>query len=312
MNAAEYWKNFKLGDELSIAGAFIYNGMRRFHEMRKLDFTDEVFEVLYNLSVGLERLLKIVVVLMEHDDARDQQELEQSLITHNHLDLLARIRKKVEVNLATQHNDLLALLGTFYRSLRYDRFTLASTYNSNREIEALCVFFEKHLNVQISRDSMFGAANEDRYRGFLRKTVLKISRALYKLIETEATKLNLYTYELRSGSKAESVFLRQVNIGDEDVLWKELLIFLMNTKQTSGYLEFLRGIEPLDFDPALVNDYLDCFQSDAAKAVVMDELEHLYGELGREKSKRLEVMKVVGAPNVYFDGPEEKDGGDAK
>jgi hypothetical protein len=28
------------------------------------------------------------------------------------------------------------------------------------------------------------------------------------------------------------------------VIWKELLIFLMNTEETSGYLKFLRGIEP--------------------------------------------------------------------
>lgn len=206
MNAAEYWKNFGLGDELSIAGAFIYNGMRRFHEMRKLDFTDEVFEVLYNLSVGLERLLKIAVVFVEHSETRNQEELEQSLITHNHLELLARVNKKAKLNLSTPHNDLLALLGTFYKSLRYDRFTLSSTYNSKREIEALCIFFEKNLSIEISRDSVFGTQNEDRYRAFLRRTVMKICRALYQLINDEATKLNLYTYELRHGSKAESVF----------------------------------------------------------------------------------------------------------
>lgn len=102
--------------------------------------------------------------------------------------------------------------------------------------------------------------------------------------------------------------MREVNVGDEDVLWKELLIFLMNTKQSSGYLEFLRGIEPLDFDPALTGDYLDCFQSDAAKAMVMDELEHLYDELSGPKSERLKTMKVIGAPNVYFDEPDEDQG----
>lgn len=64
MKPAQFWKNFKLGEEVSVSGAFIYNGMRRFHEMRKLDYTDEVFEVLYNLSVGFERLLKIAVVLL--------------------------------------------------------------------------------------------------------------------------------------------------------------------------------------------------------------------------------------------------------
>ena len=90
MKASDFWKNFRLGEEVHIAGAFIYNGLRRFHELRQLDHSDELFEFLYDLSVGLERLLKIAVVLYEHSDTGDHDELEQSLITHSHLDLLAR------------------------------------------------------------------------------------------------------------------------------------------------------------------------------------------------------------------------------
>lgn len=63
-------------------------GLRRFHELRKLDFPDEVFECLYNLPVGPERLLKIAVVLHEHTEAGDHEALEQSLITHSHLELV--------------------------------------------------------------------------------------------------------------------------------------------------------------------------------------------------------------------------------
>lgn len=307
MKPTQFWKNFKLGEEVSISGAFIYNGMRRFHEIRKLDYTDEVFEALYNLSVGFERLLKISVVLLEHDDAIDQEELEKSLITHNHLDLLNRVKKHVPVNLTSPHNDLLSLLGTFYKSLRYDRFSLSSAYDFKREMEALCDLLRKHLKVDIRHDTpLLGTQNEDRYRRFIRRTVLKISKTLYKVVENRASALNLYTYELRSGSKAETVFLREVDISDEDVLWKELLVFFMNTKSTSGYLEFLRGIPPLDFDPELVGDYLDCFQSDTAKAFVMDELEHHYEELG-EKGNRLELMRIIDAPNVCFDSPEDEE-----
>jgi hypothetical protein len=76
MKRTQAWKNFNLGQELSVSGAFIYNGLRRFHEMRVLDNTDEIFEVLYNFAVGLERLLKIAVVLLEHNETTDQDELE--------------------------------------------------------------------------------------------------------------------------------------------------------------------------------------------------------------------------------------------
>ena len=48
-------------------------------------------------------------------------------------------------------------------------------------------------------------------------------------MKEQARSINLYTYELRHGSKAESVFLREINISEEDILWKELLVFFMNT-----------------------------------------------------------------------------------
>lgn len=64
MNRMEFWKNFKLGEELDISGSFIYNGLRYLHEMRTLHHETEIFEVLYNLAVGLERLLKVTVILI--------------------------------------------------------------------------------------------------------------------------------------------------------------------------------------------------------------------------------------------------------
>lgn len=309
MNASDFWKNFRLGEEVQIAGCFIYNGLRRFHELRLFDHTDELFEFLYNLSVGIERLLKIAVVLYEHTDSTDQEALEQSLITHNHLDLVARVRKHVAINFGTPQNDLLQLLSTFYRTLRYDRFSLSSVYKGQKEAEAIRRLLSKHLAVTFpDSSSPFGTPNEDRYRAFISRTVLKISRTIYQIVDERSTALGLYTYELRHGSKAQSVFLREVNIGNEDVLWKELLIFFMNVEPSTGYLKFIKETKPLEFDPGLVGDYLDCFKSDASKAEVMDELEFHYEEMDPdERRERLKRLGVIGAPGVYFDDPEEDD-----
>lgn len=307
MNEHQAWKNFNLGQELDISGTFIYNGLRRFHEMQVLDRTDEIFEFLYNLSVGLERLLKIAVVLVEHEDDSDQEALEKSLRTHNHLELMQRLRKHRNFNLGPPHNEFLGILGTFYRSLRYDRFTLSSVYNPDRERKALCNFLSKHLQVDLEQpSSLLGTRNDTRYRKYIRGIVTKISSALFEVVRIKASELNLYTYELRHGSKAETIFLRQADLPAEDLLWKELLVFFMNTKSSSGCLEFLRSIEPLEFDPERTGDYLQCFQSDAAKAFVIDELEHLYGEL-QKPGERLEMMSVIGDPNTYFDYPNSED-----
>jgi len=307
MNKHQAWKNFNLGQELSISGAFIYNGLRRFHEMQTLDHTDEIFEFLYNLSVGFERLLKIAVILIEHRDDSDQEALEKSLITHNHLELMKRVKQNTKLNLGPPHNEFLALLGTFYTSLRYDRFTLSSVHDSDREKNALWSFLSKHLQVELGESSgFFATQNDARYRKYIRRIVMKISSELFELVRTKASELNLYTYELRHGSRAETIFLGQADLPAEEVLWKELLVFFMNTQSTSGLLEFLRSIEPLGFDPELAGDYLQCFQSDAAKAFVMDELEYLYSEL--EKSgERLEIMGVIGNPHVCLDSLDSDD-----
>ena len=308
MKPADFWKNFNLGEELSLSGTFIYNGMRGFHEMRNLHNGDEAFLVLYNLSVGFERLLKIVVVLLEHNENVDQEELEKSLITHNHLELLNRIEKHAEVKLSEPHKGLFDLLGKFYKSTRYSRFTLSSVYRRDEELKRIREYLEKHLKTEVKPiEDFLAIENTDHYKRFIRRTVLKISSSLFNIVKDKSSSLGLYTYELRYGSKAQIVFRGEYNPSDEDILWKELLIFLMNTEESSSYLEFLRGIPALDFDPEEIKEFLDCFQSDSEKARVMGHLDHLYMELNsKDRGERLKLMKVIGSSNVFFDGPEDE------
>lgn len=311
MKPTDFWKNFRLGEELGIAGTFIYNGLRRFHELKKLDHEDELFEVFYALSIGIERLLKIAIVLLEHNDGMDQVTFEQSLVTHDHSILYDRVKKGSGMTLGVPHKALLSLLSRFYREGRYDRFSLQSAFTHNKERNALLDFLEIQLKAEFKdRDSIFGNFNDERYRKYIRGLVLKIAQGLFKIIDRKAHELNIYTYELRHGSKAFTVFHGDADIPAEDVLWKELLIFLMNTKETSGYLKFIRGIEPLGFDPALVGDYLDCFQSDSAKSEVMDELETLYEDV-KNKKERLQMLRIIGSPDVCFpEDDQESEGAD--
>ena len=194
MNPAEFWKNFRLGEELSISGAFTYNGLRRFYELRNLDQSDEIFEVFYNLAVGIERLLKIAVVLLEHAEDVEQEALEQSLRTHSHLDLLHRVRRHFAIKLAGPHNEFLGLLATFYKIHRYDRFSISSITDLRKERDALCRYFSKQLGIELPKpDSLFGTPNDARYKKFLRKVVQTICRELYGIIRSRAEQLNLYT-----------------------------------------------------------------------------------------------------------------------
>ncbi|UJR54530.1 hypothetical protein [Dickeya zeae] len=119
-----FWQNFELGVEIDIAGNFIYDGLNNLHQMEHFAYETEVFNVLYNLSVGVERFFKVAIILIEYDDDTDQDSFEKSLITHNHAELLARIRRKRAINLSGVHNDFISLLSKFYKSFRYDRYSL--------------------------------------------------------------------------------------------------------------------------------------------------------------------------------------------
>ncbi len=267
MNRDQTWKNFDLGKEIDVAGTFLYNGIRCFHEMQTLTHSTEIFECLYNIAVGLERLLKVAVIFLEHDGTQDQEAFERSLITHNHLELLRRVRAKTKIDLAGPHNDFLAMLGTFYKTHRYYRFNLSKEWDPEKEKIALRTFLEKHLQVALEPvSSILPTENTLSYRKFIGSQVVSIADELYRIISDKARALNLYTWELRSDSKAAKILQkRESTFTSEDVLWKELLIYFMNTKDRSGLLDYLRSIEPLGFDKAEAPDYLQCFRMRASE-----------------------------------------------
>lgn len=307
MNKEQAWKNFDLGEEISVSGAFIYDGLRGFHAMKTLENTDEVFQFLYNTSVGLERLLKVTVTLLEHGGALSQEEFEKSLITHNHLELLRRVRKHASVRIAGPHKELLALSGGFYKTQRYDRFSLSRVWDPSREKAELKRFLEKRLDITFEGEaSLFPTRIDARIRRYIGGLVSKLCGELYEVVRQKAQELNLYTYELRSSSKAERVFLGECDFATDEILWKELLVYFMNTRSDSGLLAFLRSIEPLDFDEGLAPEYLQCFESEEARAEAMGELEELYASL-EDPGERKQIMSVIGDPSAYFNTDYEED-----
>lgn len=307
MNRSQFWANFRLGEELHISGGFIYTGLRCFHDMDNLHYEDEIFEVLYNLSIGLERLIKVAVILIEHDDTVDQESFEKSLISHTHLDLLARVRHAHEPRLARPHSEFLQLLSTFYRTHRYGRYLVASAGHPAKEKDALHRFIGKHLGVEIQDDLIVATPNCPRFKRFLGRVVGKIAAELYDVIDQEARRRNLYTYELRSGSKAAKIFGRkEYDFENEEVLWKELLLFLATSQEDGGHIGFMKQMEPLPFDPGLDADYIQALGSDKKKLEIMDELETLYEDLGNVR-ERLEMIRVLGNPNVHFQLGDDAD-----
>jgi hypothetical protein len=309
MDSVTFWKNFNLGTEVQLSGTFIYNGLQNLDQIRDFHNEEDVFEFLYNIAVGVERLEKVAIILIEHDSTIDQELFEESLITHNHSELLRRIKERYpSLDFHSVHNEFMQLLSKFYKSYRYDRYSLVQIASGGKEKEAIEKFLMKYLGDEIKDGEESGfIRNSRRIKSFIGKTVGKIATELYEVICKEAGNKNIYTYEIRVDSKAYKIFMRkEFDFYKESVLSKELLVYLMRTDNVSGIIKFIKEIDPLEFDSGLLSEYLQSFQNDLRKLEHLDEVDALYENV-ENKGERLKMLDVIGNPYIHFDDDFEEE-----
>lgn len=307
------YKNFNMVTELDIAGEFIYDGIHIFNQLEVIDQDSMLFSFLYHVSVGLERMQKIILVLSEKLTRDNHEGFEKSLITHSHTELNRRICKSTELKLNSRENEFLQLLAIFYKSARYHRFNLESQYNSERQM--LSDFIIKYIpadKIQYHFITNRILITSD-VKELIGKVIGTISRKYYKLVRDGCSKHNTYTYELRSGSKAEKIFLANHRNGSlqqqkmtEMIVFKELIIYLMNTKNTNSFLRFIKEIQPLDLDIGLVNNYLSELSQGIVSQSLIDEIEYQYEE-NSYSVERMEMVDLIGNTNVVFEFKDIKE-----
>jgi len=301
------YKNFNMGTELEIAGDFIYDGIHTLNQMDAIDQDSMLFSFLYHVSVGLERLQKIVIVLFENPTFENHKEFEKSLITHNHDELNKRICQNTNSNLNSRENEFLQLIATFYKSARYHRFNLETQYS--REQKMVIDYIIKHIpKEKIQYHFMTNKILiSDYIKEFFGKVVGSISKKYYELVYEGCGKSRTFTYELRSGSKAQKVFLpehrnrslQQQKITEMIVL-KELMIYLKNTKDSNSFMRFLQDIPPLDLEIAFLNEHIYELSKGNISQSLIDEVKYLYEENSYSKD-RMEMVDVIGNPNIVFE-----------
>jgi len=306
----EAHKNFKMGTEIDIAGIFIFDGMKELERIVGFAYESEVFSFLYHIAVGIERLQKVLLVVLEKITEENIREFEDSLHTHNHQQLYNRIKNKCDLKLSPREFSFLHILSSFYIHCRYDRYLLSGDYGAEKDL--LCKFIEAHFNSDNIERHFFTNVimNTPQLKEFFGRIIGAIARKYYSAIKEEAYKQNLYTYELRSDSPARKVFLAdfkkdslQVQNVNEQVSLKEIIIYLINTKDRNAFMRFIKEIEPLDFDIALMNEYIEELCKGHIPQELVDEVEFLYGELPSAKD-RLAMIGLVGNTNVLFDYTE--------
>uniref|UniRef100_UPI00404AA4AD hypothetical protein n=1 Tax=Gelidibacter sp. TaxID=2018083 RepID=UPI00404AA4AD len=303
----EFWKNFRLGTELSISGNFIYNGLYNFDLMSHFYYEDEAFEFLYNISVGIERLQKICIVLLEHSDNTNQEEFEESLISHNLDDLNQRIEKHRKINLGKNHKKLISLLTKFYKSSRYEMYQMESVYRPNQSKLQLIKFLEESLDIEISVDMLGCTSNDDRIKKFVGKTVGKFCKEYYKIVKDECYRLRIFTYEIPYESKAFKIFMSEkYDFSEEKIVQKEILKYLIQSEIPKGFKDYLNEHSPLELEMYDTNYYLERLISFHKEYSIKGEIEELYTELDNVK-ERLEHLKPIGNSDFSFEFDNEEE-----
>ncbi len=129
-----------------------------------------------------------------------------------------------------------------------------------------------------------------------------IAIQLYDIIRSAAQAKGLYTHELRNGGKASKLLLEEdFSFASDDLVWKEVFLFLLNTRRRNGYKRFLKSIKPLDLDIAELPDFLSVLRGEV-QSDVAEQVETLWDELdGPARRMRMEELSLIGVPGVYFD-----------
>lgn len=311
------YKNFNMVTELDIAGEFIYNGIHEFCRLKYISNEGPTFASLYNMAVGIERLEKIVYVLWTLDDEVDETKFEKKLITHSHTGLRDKIKEVLKIHnenieFSKQENALFELLCGFYNTARYMRFNIDGDWD--KELELIRTFLKSDSNyVKNNTEFFYGSrieANENVKKLFGR-TLKSIAAKYYELVIKGSSKNQTYTYELRADSKASKIFYSQESslIKDqynEYLAVKELLIYLRNSKDKTGFLKYVDEIEPLEFDPTNLITYLNNITRGIIPQELVDEAEYLYEELDKPYDRE-KLVSLFAEENVMFEFPVQKE-----
>lgn len=300
MDSSTFWKNFNLGTELQVSGSFIYNGLLIFDEMETFYHEEEIFEFLYNISVGIERLLKISVILIEHTNELDQSTFFKSIRNHNHQKLLKSISNKYKLKESKSKNAFIQLLNNFYNKLRYDRYTNNDSINNNKEKKSLINFLEKYLKIKISNEFLSVSQNDRVIKQFIGKVMKSIVAEQYEIIRKEASRLNIYTYEIRSNSKAYKIFImEQFTFDFENRIQKELFIKFLANNNNSSLIAFTKEFKPLEFESYDENYYAKCMFKKLETLNLDGELDVLYENI-KNLEERIDFLDGIGNDMVRF------------
>ena len=310
MNKLEKFKNFNIGKEINLAGTFAYNALSALNTTQDVYLSDQIFMFLYNASVSVERMQKCVLFMYGNYSESGIEQFAKQIKNHDYLKLQCQINGYTKKKLSEEQNALLNLLRKFYAFGRYSNYSVDETYDYKSAFET---FVKQYYDASMVKTFFLGEDTfiSEEAKERIGRTLGKLLCYYYGLIEEKACELNVFTYELREGSPAQKIFLNDspksslqaLNAAERNAL-AELIVYLISNKESTGYLNYIRGIEPLGLDPHMVPEYLAEIMNRQIPQSLLDEVSTIYEDLSFESvEKRKNTISIIGMSHTYF--PED-------
>lgn len=304
--------NYALVKEVGIAGVQIWKSIEDISRAQivkegKNLVIDYIFTSLYQAAQGIERLLKISIELLVYGNEKyDKKKVNKLLYGHNHSAMVDYLINENRLKLKAKEKNLVKLLSKFYNSCRYHRYS----YNKDNLLE-----------LKLIREFAKNVKNEnydDDVKHMYGKSIGRISRALYRLIEQLSLEHNIFVYELNSYSVANFVFnsyykedlysiLKEIEQSKRELLW-----FLIRKGDELPLKEIGNGYEELPFDDMGLEEYLYelvCNENSGEKIYqfVYDQYNEMVVEDKEKWKERLEFIEIIGNRNIiFFEEDEQK------
>lgn len=263
------FKSMQMSKELNFAGDFIYESAKKTMQLENAhdDFT--INAILYNGSIGVERLQKIYLLLCEYVSHEEPLKFH----THNLIILENDVYSESNEKLFKNGIKLISMFVEYYSDYRYGNFDLET---KEKTLNNLFTSFLRTINKKTNFDFILTPIDFERYKKFYIDTLGKVANHYYKLIRNKACDLGIYTYELSSLSNSTRVF----SLGNDKTLYdemvleqeaiKELLLYFYKTHSDCNVFKAFNELDPLEFDDYMMNDFLTLLENGKTNHTLTD------------------------------------------
>lgn len=297
--------NYALVKEVEIAGVQIWKAIEDINrvyipKVGKYMVVDYLFTSLYQAAQGIERLLKILIELMDYKNSYDKQKVDDLLMSHKHVGMYEFIEKEKRITFSKNERKFMELISRFYNEGRYHRFKYSE--NDIMELKLL-----QEFGKDLPKEEEFDEKIKHRYG----KTIGSISHKLYNAIYNISRELNIYVYELNCDSVARFVLNDYYKDDLYDILKeienskKELLWYAFKKGKELAISEYGEEIETLPFeDVGDIAFFEELIKNNNSGSIIYEFVSNEYDEqVAEDKEKwkeRLNFIDIIGNTNICF------------